>query len=331
MRWKRRRLLFRALRKRRQLAAAIDRTALIRPGDILLFSTVRNEAVRLPFFLDHYRRLGVTHFLFVDNDSDDGTARLLADQPDCSVWHTAHSYRLSRFGMDWLTWLMIRHGHGHWCVTADADELLIYPHWQNRDLHRLARHLQELGRESLGALMLELYPEGRLSAQEYRPGQDPTEILRWFDPGGYRTKYQPDLDNILVRGGVRGRVFFAPDPDRAPTLSKTPFVRWNRRYVYVSSTHSVLPRRLNRVRGPQAPGVVSGVLLHTKFLHTVVERAAIEKRRREHFENSRLYDDYYDGLIADPVFRNADSLAYRGWEQLQEMGLIEGGSWASAP
>ena len=52
--------------------------------------------------LDHHRKLGVRHFLIVDNASTDGTAQLL-DQPDISLWTTSASYKASRFGMDWLT------------------------------------------------------------------------------------------------------------------------------------------------------------------------------------------------------------------------------------
>ncbi|MCZ0962373.1 hypothetical protein [Paracoccus benzoatiresistens] len=58
-RWKRRKLLWRCLRAGRALMPMADRTAAIRPGDILAFATVRNEMLRLPQFLDHYRQLGV--------------------------------------------------------------------------------------------------------------------------------------------------------------------------------------------------------------------------------------------------------------------------------
>ena len=57
-----------------------DKTGQIAPDDILAMATVRNEVVRLPFFLDHYRKLGVGHFLFVDNGSDDGTRAYLEGQ-----------------------------------------------------------------------------------------------------------------------------------------------------------------------------------------------------------------------------------------------------------
>ncbi len=74
-----------------------DRTAQIKPSDILAFVTVRNEIRRLPFFLDYYRRLGVSHFLFVDNGSTDGGRELLEGEDDASVWTTDASYKRSRF------------------------------------------------------------------------------------------------------------------------------------------------------------------------------------------------------------------------------------------
>ena len=64
----------RARSKGRELRTVANRTNEIRPNDILLFCTMRNEDVRLPYFLRYYRDLGVDHFLFVDNASDDGGA-----------------------------------------------------------------------------------------------------------------------------------------------------------------------------------------------------------------------------------------------------------------
>ncbi len=326
LRWRRRRLLWRALRRRRQLAPAADRTAAIRPGDILCFATVRNEAARLPYWLAHYRRLGVAHFLMVDNASSDATAAMLAGEPDVSLWSTAASYRRSRFGVDWLTWLMIRHGHGHWCLTVDADEILVYPYWQTRDLRALTGWLDEHDQPAYPAMMLDLYPRGRLSEQAADPA-DPFATLCWFDAGNLMLREQAPLGNLWIQGGVRARRFFAADPRRAPTLNKLPLVRWNRRFVYVNSTHQILPRRLNAVwegDGGEAP---SGILLHTKFLDEVVQKSAEERGRGEHFANSALYDDYYAGLIADPDLWTPHSARLPGWRGLEARGLMSRGGW----
>lgn len=327
LRWKRRRLLFRALRKRRQLSTVIDRTAQIKPDAILAISTVRNEATRLPHFLDHHRNLGVNHFLFVDNGSDDGTVEYLRSQPDVSLWSTKHSYRLSRFGLDWMTWLQIKYASGHWCLMLDADEILIYPNYETRPLPALTEWLDANGRQSFGTLMLDMYPKGHLSTQSYEPGSDPFENMCWFDGGNYVMQKQVPLENLWIQGGVRARMFFAKEPRRAPTMGKVPLVKWHWRYVYVNSSHALLPRCLNHVYDEEGGEKASGILLHTKFLDGIVEKSAEEKSRKEHFANSDLYDQYYDALIDDPDLWCERSTKLTSWRQLEAMGLMSRGNW----
>lgn len=328
LRWKRRRLLYRAFRKRYQVAPVVDRTAAIRPGQILAFVTVRNEALRLPFFLQHYRKLGVNHFLVVDNDSTDGSRDWLAGQADVSLWRTGHGYKQSRFGLDWLTWLQRRHGSGHWCLTLDADEILVYPYCETRPLTALTQRLEDLGLQSLGTMMLDLYPKGPLADQHHSPGQDPVETLPWFDSGNYVTQVQPRMRNLWIQGGPRARKFFAEEPRRAPTLNKVPLVFWQSGYVYVNSTHAILPRRLNAVYDETGGERISGVLLHTKFLPEIVRKSAEERHRREHFANSALYETYYDGLAQSPDLWCETSARYTGWRQLEALGLMSRGGWA---
>lgn len=327
LRARRRALLFRALRRRGQLAAVADRTADIATGDVLCFMCVRNEAARLPFVLGHNRRLGVRHFLIVDNASTDGTAALLADQPDVSLWRSGASYKAARFGMDWLTWLMLRHGHGHWCLTLDADEILIYPYWQSRPLAALTEWLDRQGHASFGALTVDMYPEGSVSQAGHAPGDDPIDRLGWFDSGNYQVQVQPKMRNLWVQGGARARAFFADSPRKAPTLNKTPLVRWHWRYAYVNSTHALLPPHLNEVYDTTGGERTSGVLLHTKFLPEIIDRSAEEKARGEHFADGAQYAAYYDRLAADPVLHCARSTRYTGWRQMEALGLMSRGGW----
>jgi hypothetical protein len=206
--------------------------------------------------------------------------------------------------------------------------LFIYPYWETRDLRALTGWLARLEQPSMAAMMLDLYPEGPLAEVDYLPGQNPTDVLTWFDAGNYGIKRQEPLGNLWIQGGVRGRVFFADDPRRAPTLNKTPLVKWNRNFAYVNSTHQILPPGLNHNFGTGGGEVTSGILLHTKFLPHVVAKSAEEKTRREHFNNSALYEDYYDGLIANPRLWCAASHRYSGWRQLESLGLMSRGGWA---
>jgi glycosyltransferase involved in cell wall biosynthesis len=327
LRTRRQRLLWRAWRKRGELGAVVDRTAPIAPEDVLCFLCVRNEAARLPHFLRHHRALGVRHFLVVDNASTDGSSDLLHDQPDVSLWRTEAGYKASRFGMDWLTWLQMRHGHGHWCLTLDADELLIYPYWQTRPLAALTGWLDRQGRDSFGALTVDMYPEGPVSEGRVGPEDDPIRHLAWFDAGNYQVQVQPRMRNLWIQGGARARAFFADAPRKAPTLNKTPLVRWHWRYAYVNSTHALLPPRLNQVYATDGGELTSGVLLHTKFLPGITERAAEEKARGEHFGNAAQYVAYYDHLTANPVLHTQASTRYTGWRQMEALGLMSRGGW----
>ena len=70
------------MRKRHELRPVVSRVGAIRPDSLLLFSTLRNELVRLPYFLRYYRELGINHFLIVDNGSDDGDDDGKQPRPD---------------------------------------------------------------------------------------------------------------------------------------------------------------------------------------------------------------------------------------------------------
>jgi hypothetical protein len=327
--WRRQVLLARARAAARALVPGIDRSAAIRPGQILLFASLRNEALRLPFFLDHYRRLGVGHFLVVDNDSTDGSADLLRAAPDVSFWTTGQSYRAARFGMDWVAALMLRHGAGHWCVTVDADELLVYPGHQDEPLPAFTRRLDAAGIGLMAALMLDLYPQGPLSQARLPPGTDPAEVLCWFDPDGYDWERQPRYGNISIRGGVRRRAFFAQAPRLAPHLHKTPLVRWRRGHVYASSTHLLLPRRLNAGFDARL-GWPTGVLLHSKLAADAISRAIAEKARGEHFTHPERYVGYYDAIAADPVLWTPGSARIDGPGALEAAGLMTRGRLGAA-
>ncbi|GAA6160529.1 glycosyltransferase family 2 protein [Ruegeria sp. HU-ET01832] len=328
MRLRRKRRILRCVRKRRDLSTVSNNTGKIKRRDTLLMSVVRNEKIRLPYFLEYYRKLGVNHFLFVDNDSDDGTAEFLAAQPDVSVWHTNASYRRATFGIDWSNYLLRKYAHGHWVLTVDPDEFFIYPFCDTRPLRALTDWLDGCAVRSFGTMLLDMYPRGPVDAQVYTEGQDPFEIARWFDSGNYMITRNPEYGNLWIQGGPRARVFFRDTPSKAPALNKIPLVKWDRRYAYVSSTHSLLPRGLNQVYDEWGGEKTSGALLHAKLINTLGEKAREEMGRRQHYRKSGEYQAYAQGLDEQPVFWCTWSEKYINWRQLEILGLMSKGNWA---
>ena len=328
LRLARKRWRIRAFRKRRELRGIVDRTNMIAPDHILLFSTLRNERIRLPYFLRYYRNLGVNHFIIVDNDSDDGSREYLQAQPDVSLWTTQHSYKRARFGVDWLNYLQNKYAHGHWALIVDPDEFFVYPFCDTRPLRALTDWLDASSIKSFSAMLLDMYPKGPFDAAPYAEGQDPFEVAPYFDSGNYIIHRNKKFGNLWIQGGPRLRMFFQDLPERAPALNKIPLVKWDRDYAYVSSTHMLLPRGLNQVYDEWGGEKASGCLLHAKFLDTFAHKAEEEMDRRQHYANSHEYRAYRAGIGTQPDLWCKWSEKYINWRQLEILGLMSKGNWA---
>ncbi|QHQ36844.1 glycosyltransferase family 2 protein [Algicella marina] len=318
---------FRAAKKFLQLRNVVDRTREIAKGDILVFATVRNEHPRLPFFMKYYRDLGANHFFFVDNDSTDGTREYLTAQEDASVWTTTGSYKRAKFGMDWLNALLNLHAHDHWVLVVDVDEFFVYPKIDTRPLRALTDWLDASRRRTFGAMLIDMYSKSPITDNVYQPGDNPFDTLNFFDSGNYVYEQNHKYFNLWIQGGPRQRVFFSDQPELGPALNKIPLVKWTFGNVYISSTHTILPRGLNRVYDQWGGEKASGCLLHAKFLSFFADKAEEELDRGQHYAASREYRAYQSHLVEGQGLWTPNSTRYTGWKQLENLGLISSGGW----
>ncbi|MDO6962702.1 glycosyltransferase family 2 protein [Rhizobium alvei] len=310
-------------RHRKELRISVDKTKKIRSSDILLVMCLRNELTRLPFFCDYYRKLGVNHFLIVDNDSTDGLTDWANEQPDISVWHTKASYKASKFGMEWCNYLLTRYGMGHLCVTVDPDEFLVYPKMETRSLRDLGDFMKMEKREALQCVMLDAYSDKPLQETIYRSGQNPFEVCPFFDKDGYIQTVNYN-GGMFTQGGPRMRVHNAKHPQKSPALNKTPVVWWGQNFRYTSSMHDLMPARLVRPDGVQP--AITGALFHFKFFASLTEKAAEEMARKQHYAGGQEYRTYLDA--DNPVlYEPGISVRYENPEQLISLALISRGNW----
>ena len=126
------------------------------PDAIVLVACVRDEMIRIAEFLDHYRRIGVDHFIIVDNDYNDGTAEFLEQQVDVSLYRTSQSYG-GGGGWAWIETLLERHAAGRWCLVADADELLVYPGYPERSVRDVIAYHEAHGFTAMASLLLDMH------------------------------------------------------------------------------------------------------------------------------------------------------------------------------
>lgn len=174
-----------------ELISPQDRLDAAREAEVAVVACMRNEMFMLPQFLAHYRKLGVTSFLIVDNCSDDGTLEYLLDQPDVALFSVDTDYNLSRYGVAWQQAMMAAFRVGKWSLVADADELLVWQENQTQTLPDLLKTDDFQGVDAARIFMLDMYPKGPLSEATFQT--DP------FAETGY-VDHEPFLANWTGRG-----------------------------------------------------------------------------------------------------------------------------------
>lgn len=244
--------------------------------DIPLVAQIRNGRRYLPSFLAHYRKLGVTRFIFVDDGSEDGSVEYLASMADVDLYTSDLSYMESGRGILFKEEVIRRYGTNRWWVVVDIDEYLIFEDSEDRTLKDLTAALEGRGIERLLAPLLDMYPHGDVDAARF-DGSDstmPWEVAGAFDRTGYFARFKGK--DWEVRGGMRYRVF-----KNWVELAKFPLI-YVRDQTYFRSIHYPRPAFENSVP-------ILGNLLHFKIFDDYaasIERSAIEGR---HFGTSKHY------------------------------------------
>jgi tetratricopeptide (TPR) repeat protein len=279
--------------------------------EIRVFTVVRNERWRLPWFLDYYRSIGVDRFFFVDNDSNDGTREFLLSQSDVHVFHTSESYSLGRSGMVWVNHLVAEYGTLGWNMYVDVDEALVFPRVDDLGLRGLTGYMDDHGHEVIAGHMLDMHAPDVPELDEDGFERDFIGRYAHFDPL-YRTASTIECPYFRVRGGVRRLLGSMPEQ------TKTPLFKAGRNIRMLASSHVITPAVVSDVRC---------VLLHYKLAgdYRATFRADVEENSRRPFcrrrhlgylEALESFDDGHPDLTSDVTRR------YESWRTLHELGFI---------
>ncbi|MCL2542701.1 MAG: glycosyltransferase family 2 protein [Nocardioidaceae bacterium] len=281
--------------------------------DIVVLSCIRNEAARLPYFLEYYRSRGVKRFLCVDNGSTDETGEILAAQPDVEVFTTTGSYRGSAAGRLWLQELGDTYAVGHWTLTVDVDELLVYPASERVPLKALCRYLDRRGVEGLFTVMLDMYSDRTFADTNYVPGSPFLDTCSFFETDSYSLRPEPNPPFLSIFGGPRGRLYARSTPDDpGPMMKKVPLVKWMPGFSYIRSTHT-------HRHVPLAD--ITGALLHFKFFGSFEKTMRTEYLRGDRRQN-HVYARYVEEIGPDTSFMLPTSHQYDGPRDLVARGVM---------
>lgn len=257
-------------------------------NSVVLFCVIRNEYGRIHHFINYYKKIGVKSFVFLDNNSDDGTKRYLLKQEGVVLYSTTDEYSSLR-RVAWLNYLLLMHGNKKWCLVVDSDEYITYLNFESCSLERIITTANRKSIKRVEGFLLDMYPKGKMFC-----GGESCAFLKdniFYDYTGYEVNMWKH--GTYIKGGPRKRVFNCD-----VLLSKYPLFLFDDEVFYANS-HYLLPDNL----GSEVP--IWFAIRHYKFLDKKdLNKVKTAVESENYFRSSEEYKKYMANIQINgfPVF-----------------------------
>lgn len=149
-----------------------------RPGATIVVTMIKDGAYYLDAFFDHYRAMGIRHFVFFDNGSTDGSLARIAAEPGTVV---VQSLLPITFESEFRNYAAERFCRDRWCLFADTDELFDFEGREEAGISGLTGYLEQNGYDGLVAQMLDLFPDRPLCETGGLPFAEAIDACRFYD------------------------------------------------------------------------------------------------------------------------------------------------------
>lgn len=274
--------------------------------DPVVITMTRNERDRLPEWLAHYRDLGFTRFMAIDNGSTDGTREYFEAQPDVSLFTSDGDFRRYASGRRWVNHIIENHCGDSWCFVIDADELLVFPD-DHLGIAHLVAELDSTSSQIMFAVALDMHAD-RLDAWDDDHDQPLQERFPLFDSRTriIGSRHAPYLGAC---GGLRNHQLAQIMPENL--LSRPVAIRAGAGVRFLN------PHMTN----PGTPSAVTGALLHYKFAVNPNTRLGIPTAKGVFMQY--LGQDL--ASVRDLDLRSEHSVRYEDSEQLVRLGILRDG------
>ena len=283
----------------------------LKETDFPLIFIVHNGRRFLPSFLAHYRNLGVTRFVCVDDASVDETKEYLLKQPDVDIHLSNVRFKTAARGKTWRELLAAKYGKNRWYLNVDVDEYLFTGCNKKMNIRNYAKKLYSNGIYRLPAAMIDMIPRDTSDPAILSDDKMPWEICKFFDLSGYSGYVT--RGGIKLYGGPRKRLWNAD-----AELIKYPLIYWDEHTSLGVSIHSPWPVYQNH-----AP--ICGVLLHFKIFSDVKTVTQETLQSAQYFDNNREYKLMYEFFSSNQSLKLTDekSIYFEGEETLIENRMVK--------
>lgn len=272
----------------------------IKDNNVIVVCIVKDEIIRLPWFLTYYRNLGVSEFIFIDNGSKDGTIEYLLEQKDVMLYHAdSQGYSSSKSGRLWMNQLIHKYALRKWVLTIDADELICWPNYKIDKLNGLVKHAQRLGLNKIFTPLIDAYSDKPVSQmEEYIPGNPFEEVCPWIDPVETMYGSFSEEKKLYLYGGPRAR-FKDEELTKVPPLMTKQCLFYVQKDVKLLNSHFI---------STITPSPLVAPLLHYKFLPEFSEKIKKALEEGQHWNEGIEYKSYEKNDLVNKVLKVENSI-----------------------
>ncbi|MBW3019662.1 glycosyltransferase family 2 protein [Candidatus Woesearchaeota archaeon] len=264
-----------------------------RKNEAIVLCLVRDGETWIKDFIEHYRRLGFKHIVFLDNGSKDKTIEIAKKHKNITILKTNVPFKGNNIFL--RRCLVKRFAEDKWSLTADIDELWNYPYSEKIPLSKFLEYLNKQGANVVVAQMLDMFqekiPEKKIPLASYNL-YDVSDFkkfpLEGMCPHGF--KYDKILNKsiLYLEGGIRKTLFDA----KGVWLTKMPLLFNN----------SILrPLRHQHFSNRGVIADVSTVLLHYKFTENFKEKIDDALKEKQYCGDSVDYKKYAEVMYKNPL------------------------------
>jgi len=245
-------------------------------------------------FIAHYKKLGVKHFFFLDNNSTDNTIEKLKMYQNVSIFKTGLSYKL--YWNLFKKYLFEKFGNSGWNLLVDIDEFFDFPFSNEIGLQNLIHYLNTHKYEAVVTQMLDLFPKEsyndslNLNFIDSHKYYDNTSLEKrnYYDEVLYNIISNPNIKFFV--GGARKKIFNLDNL----FLTKHALIKHQ---PHISYFHDHFPYNA-RVAD------VSALLLHYKFHNNFKNYITEAIETKVHWNESYQYKKYKE------VFDENDNIEF---------------------
>lgn len=276
---------------------------------IYLLCVFRDEELLLEYFIKYYQSLGVTHFIMIDNLSDDGGPEYIKQLTNINIklYLANGSYQKAAYGTTWINSLLQKFCNNSYCFVVDIDELFYFDRKQFKDIDDVIFQMELENANVIAATLLDMYPKETNNG--YRKGSDFLSHSPYFDK--YNETYYHDNSVIYEKfrhqtGGVRERVL-----STTVCINKFPFFKYDFEPLGVAAGYHFFEKEGTVLHSAEKINIFRypSVLLHFKFIKPALDE--FFQRRvalNQDWNNSSEYKSYVEIMNDETSIKFYDKL-----------------------